>query len=530
MKKYFIIDFDSTLVSVEALDELANIALAKEAEKVQVVEQIRKITALGMEGKITFPQSLKKRLKLFKLKKEHLDQLVKLLKQNITTSVKRNINFFKSNSTNIYIISGGFREYIVPVVSEILGLNSSQVLANNFIVDRNSNSITLDTTNLLAQENGKVKAVQSLNLDGEIIVIGDGFTDYQIKEVGNADYFYAFVENVHRPSVTAKADRVLASFDDIYEKSSGKILLLENIHPNAKNLLAKSGYQVDLIPHALTKNELKKAIRDINVLGIRSKTNLTRDVLKLAKNLKVVAAFCNGIDQIDLQACYDFGIKVINDPYSNTRSVAELVIGEIIMLFRKVFVKSIKLHQGIWDKSANGSFEVRGKKLGIIGFGIIGQQIATIAESLGMEVYFYDLIDRISLGRSIKCQGLEELLRLADVITVHVNGEKSNEYLISSKQFDLVKQGVIFLNLSRGYIVDLKALASNIKSGQVGGAAIDVFEDEPEKNGQEFKTCLQGLDNVILTPHIAGSTQEAQENIAKYVATKIVDYLKIEKV
>lgn len=207
-----------------------------------------------------------------------------------------------------------------------------------------------------------------------------------------------------------------------------------------------------------------------------------------------------------------------------------MVIGEIIMLFRKVFVKSIKLHQGIWDKSANGSFEVRGKKLGIIGFGIIGQQIATIAESLGMEVYFYDLIDRISLGRSIKCQGLEELLRLADVITVHVNGEKSNEYLISSKQFDLVKQGVIFLNLSRGYIVDLKALASNIKSGQVGGAAIDVFEDEPEKNGQEFKTCLQGLDNVILTPHIAGSTQEAQENIAKYVATKIVDYLKIEKV
>ncbi len=382
----------------------------------------------------------------------------------------------------------------------------------------------------------KLNYLKKLNLPGDIYVIGDGYTDYEIKHAGLANKFFAFTENVERENIKTKADHITPSLDEFlylnklntvvsYPKNRINVLLLENVHPVAVELLKAEGFNVEVYHAALTEDELCEKIKNVSVLGIRSKTQVTAKVLDHATRLMAIGAFCIGTNQIDLKTATKKGVAVFNAPFSNTRSVVELAIAEMIMLMRNIVDKSVKMHKGVWDKSAKGSYEVRGKKLGLIGYGNIGTQLSVIAESLGMKVLYYDTEERLSLGNAIKCKSMQEVLEQADVISLHVDGRESNTNLIGAREFAMMKKGVIFINLSRGHIVDIQALREDILSGKVAGCAIDVFPHEPVSNDEEFQSELRGLPNTILTPHIGGSTSEAQENIGNFVPGKIMDYI-----
>ncbi len=303
-----------------------------------------------------------------------------------------------------------------------------------------------------------------------------------------------------------------------------KALLLENIHPGAATALAAAGFTVEAVPQSLSKNVLARMIGDAVVLGIRSKTRIGPDLMQRAPHLAAIGAFCIGTDQIDLSACSAKGIAVFNAPYSNTRSVVELALGEMILLLRGVADATVKLHAGAWTKSARGFHEIRGKRLGIIGYGNIGSQLSILAEALGMDVGYHDLEEKLPLG-NVRRYSFEELLRRSDIISVHVDGRESNRKLIGEEQFAAMKEGVVFLNLSRGFVVDVEALARHVRRGRIKGAAVDVFPEEPESNKTPFSSCLQGLPNVILTPHVGGSTEEAQAGIGTFVAERIAAYV-----
>ena len=305
-----------------------------------------------------------------------------------------------------------------------------------------------------------------------------------------------------------------------------KILLLENVHESAITMLENGGMQVVRAKGALDEDSLVAKLPGVSVLGIRSRTQLTSRVFDHAPDLLAVGAYCIGTNQIDLQAASLRGIAVFNAPYSNTRSVAELVIAEIILLIRNLYNKIANAHRGMWDKSAENAREVRGKKLGIVGFGNIGSQVSTLAEAMGMDVYYYDVVDKLNIGNATRVSTLKELLSIAQVITIHVDGNPSNENLIDVDEFEAMTEGVILLNLSRGCVVNIDALVANLKSGKVAGAAVDVFPKEPKDGKEPFTSPLQGVQNVILTPHIGGSTEEAQENIASFVSSKLLEYVR----
>lgn len=535
LNKYFVIDFDSTFTKVEAFDVLAEISLKDLPDMEEKKKEIAHITNLGMDGSISFRESLEKRLNLLAPSRHHLPALVAKLKDNVSESFKRNKEFFEKYADNIYIISNGFREFIEPIVTEF-GIKPENILANEFIFDKEGRVTGFDVDNPLSANGGKVEQLKKLNLPGDVYVIGDGYTDYEIKHAGLANKFFAFTENVARENVKSKADHITPSLDEFlylnklntaisYPKNRINVLLLENVHPIAVELLKAEGFNVETYHAAMTEDELIERIKNVSVLGIRSKTQVTAKVLEHANRLMVIGAFCIGTNQIDLKAATKKGIAVFNAPFSNTRSVVELAVAEMIILMRNIADKSAKMHQGEWDKSAKGSFEVRGKKLGLIGYGNIGTQLSVIAESLGMKVVYYDTEERLSLGNAVKCKTMKEVLEQADVISMHVDGRKSNTNLIGAKEFSMMKKGVIFINLSRGHVVDIQALRENILSGKVAGCAIDVFPHEPVSNDEEFKSELRGLPNTILTPHIGGSTLEAQENIGNFVPGKMMDYI-----
>ncbi len=311
-----------------------------------------------------------------------------------------------------------------------------------------------------------------------------------------------------------------------YPKEKINILFLENISDRAVEKFKENGYtNVTKLAKALPEDELIEAIKDVHLLGIRSKTQVTANVLAAAEKLMAIGAFCIGVNQVDLIEATKKGVVVFNSPYSNTRSVAELVIGLAIMLIRRIPDKNKAAHEGIWMKDAKGSFEVRGKTLGIIGYGNIGAQVSVMAESLGMKVRFYDIETKLPLGNAISCRSIEELLAESDMITLHVPETEQTKNLINEDNLKTCKKNALLINYSRGQVVDLDALAHALQEGRLGGAAIDVFPVEPEKNGQTFTTPLQGLSNVILTPHIGGSTEEAQENIGEDVSIKLFNYL-----
>jgi D-3-phosphoglycerate dehydrogenase len=304
-----------------------------------------------------------------------------------------------------------------------------------------------------------------------------------------------------------------------------KALLLENIHPAAAEAFRSEGLEVDVRSAAMTGPELVDALPGVSLLGIRSNTTITPEVLEAGKDLVAVGCFCIGTNQVDLDAAADRGVAVFNAPFSNTRSVVELVLGEIIALVRRLPEKTQRMHEGIWDKSARGSHEFRGRTLGIVGYGNIGTQLSNVAEAVGLRVIFYDTADRLAHGNARRVGSLAELLAEADVVSLHVDGRPGNAGLFGAEQFALMKPRSIFINASRGMIIDDEALRDNIVSGHLAGAAIDVFPREPKAQGDPFESPLRGLDNVILTPHVGGSTQEAQDEIGSFVATKLLSFV-----
>ena len=309
------------------------------------------------------------------------------------------------------------------------------------------------------------------------------------------------------------------------DKSKIKILLLEGVHSSAVQTFTKAGYSnVELLAHALEGDELKAKIADVHFVGVRSRTQLTREVLEAAKKLVGIGCFCIGTNQVDLIAAQEKGIVVFNAPYSNTRSVAELVLAEAILLLRGIPEKNAVAHRGGWLKSADNAFEIRGKTLGIVGYGSIGTQLSVLAEGLGMHVLFHDVVAKLPLGNAHQAASLEDLLAHSDIVTLHVPELPSTQWMMGEKEFAAMKPGSIFINAARGTVVVIDALAKALKSGKLLGAAVDVFPVEPKSNKDEFISPLRGLDNVILTPHIGGSTMEAQANIGLEVADKLVRY------
>ena len=533
-KRSYVFDFDSTLTKVEALDVLAEITLTNNPNKNAIIQEIIDITNLGIDGEISFTESLERRIQLLKANKADLSSLVDALKKQVSKSIESNKSFFEDFAENIYVISCGFKEFIDPIVKEY-NIPSERVFANTFEFATDGEIIGFDANNPLSKHNGKIQCLKDMNLEGEIQVIGDGYSDYVTREAGIADTFFAYTENVSREKTTENADHIAPNLDEFlyvndlprnisYPKNRIKILLLENVHSDAFKKLSKDGFTVETVSKSLSEDELIEKIKDVHVLGIRSKTNVTRRVIEAAERLMVVSAFCIGTKQIDLEACKENGVVVFNAPYSNTRSVVELAIGEIIMLMRSVFQRSTEIHNGQWNKTAAGSREVRGKKLGIVGYGNIGKQLSILAEALGMDVCYYDVEDKLALGNATKIDELSELLAISDVVTLHVDDNSSNKNFFGEKEISQMKDGAHLVNLSRGFVVNIDALVAALKSGKLAGAAVDVYPEEPRKNG-EFYTDLKGLPNVILTPHVGGSTEEAQRDIADFVPSKIMAYI-----
>ena len=534
VKRNYIFDFDSTLTKVEALDILAEITLANNPRKDAVIQEIIDITNLGIDGEISFTTSLEKRIQLLKANKADLNPLIEALKKQVTKSIESNKAFFEAYANDIYVISCGFKEFIDPIVAEY-NIPTERVFANTFEFAADGEIIGFDATNPLSPHNGKIECLKGMNLSGEVQVIGDGYSDYVTREAGVADTFFAYTENVTRVKTTENADYIAPNLDEFlyvnklprnisYPKNRIKILLLENVHPDAFEKLSKDGFSVETVARSLSEDELIEKIKDVHVLGIRSKTKVTKKVIAAAEKLMTVGAFCIGTKQIDLEACKENGIVVFNAPYSNTRSVVELAIGEIIMLMRSVFQRSTELHNGQWNKTAQGSKEVRGKKLGIVGYGNIGKQLSILAEALGMHVFYYDIEDKLALGNATKVSDLSELLAISDVVTLHIDDNPANKNFFGKKEISQMKEGAVLVNLSRGFVVDILALKEALESGKVSGAAVDVYPEEPAKNG-EFITQLKGLNNVILTPHVGGSTEEAQKDIADFVPNKMMAYI-----
>jgi D-3-phosphoglycerate dehydrogenase len=304
-----------------------------------------------------------------------------------------------------------------------------------------------------------------------------------------------------------------------------RVLLLESVHPAAEQILRSSGFDVEAVGRALDEDELVERIAGVQLLGIRSKTHVTHRVLEAADELIAIGAFCIGTNQIDVAAASSRGVAVFNAPFSNTRSVVELAIAEIIAMTRRLTEKNDLMHNGVWDKSAEGAHEVRGRTLGIVGYGNIGSQLSVLAENLGMKVLFFDTQDKLALGNARRCLSMKELLAEADVVTLHVDGRPTNKNFFSEADFATMRPGSLFLNLSRGFVVDYAALRKHNESGHISGAAVDVFPVEPKGRGDEFVSELRGLPNVILTPHIGGSTEEAQEDIGRFVAGKFRDFV-----
>lgn len=311
-----------------------------------------------------------------------------------------------------------------------------------------------------------------------------------------------------------------------YPKEKIRILLLEGVHPAAIKLFRSAGYKnLESLTGSVSEQELIRKIKDIHLLGIRSKTQITREILNASEKLIGIGAYCIGTNQIDMETATEKGIAVFNSPFSNTRSVAELVIAHCVNLMRRVTEKNDAAHHGIWQKDSDRCFEIRGKTLGLVGYGHIGSQVSVLAETLGMQVVFYDIEPKLSLGNARPVRSLDELLKLSDIVTLHVPETASTKHLMNAARLSRMKKGSFLINYSRGNVVDLQAMRKAIEDGHLFGAALDVFPNEPKTNKDTFVTPVQGLPNVILTPHVGGSTLEAQENIGVDVATKLIQYL-----
>lgn len=529
-----IFDFDSTLVDFETLEALAELSLADAPDAADRRARVAELTDRAMAGEIDFAGALAQRLELLPVTRDHVQALAARASSRLAPSVARNLETLRRHADRLVIVSGGFREVIAPV-ADLLGVPADRLLANDLTYDDAGRVAGVQPNPILAPQ-GKAAAIRALNLTGPVVMIGDGWTDAEVKLAGAADRFIAFTEIVRRDRVVAAADMEAATLDEVlhaeglagrwsYPRSRIRILLLENVHPAAVQRFEAAGYTVETVKGALDEDDLIARLKGVHVLGVRSKTEVSARVLDAADRLMAVAAFCIGTNQIDLQAAADRGVAVFNAPHSNTRSVVELAVGLIVSLMRGVSDKSAAMHRGQWIKSAAGAREIRGKTLGLIGYGAIGSQLSVLAEALGMRVVFHDLTERLALGNARRLPSLEAVLAEADVVSLHVDGRASNTNLIGARELAAMKPGALLLNLSRGHVVDVGALAQAIGAGRIGGAALDVFPEEPRTNDDPFDSPLMGLRNVILTPHVGGSTEEAQEAIGEFAAERLLGYL-----
>lgn len=529
--KSILFDFDSTFIQQESLDELATLCLAHHPNYFEKLETIRTLTSKAMEGTIKFQEGLKKRFSLIQAEKKDIHVLIESLKQQITPSFMKHRSFFKHHQRQIYILSSGFFEIIWPIV-EPFGILKDHIFANHLRFNFEDKLIGFDENNVLSQDQGKVKTVQQLNLPGEVFIIGDGYTDYEVKKAGVASKFFLFQENIQRHQLAQVADEILTSLEGLFEHiqysrhietTSPKAILFENIHPKVADQLRKCGFSVKTYKEAIGPEHFTQ-LADIDFLGVRSKSELHKSVLEKAQKLSGIGAFCIGTNQIDIEYCNQQGICIFNAPFSNTRSVVELALANIFMLFRNLFEKCSQCHQGSWTKSADGAHEIRGKTLGIVGYGNIGTQLSVLAESLGMDIYYYDIVEKMPLGNAKSCQTLEELLKISDVVSLHVDGRSSNQHLMNESTIRIMKPRSFLINLSRGFVVDEKALKKYLDNEHLAGVALDVFSKEPSHSQAPFNFNLQNNSKVILTPHIGGSTQEAQEKIGEFVGNRLIEH------
>ncbi len=535
--KYFVIDFDSTFIQFEALDELAAIALQDKTGHEERLEKIQQYTKLAMEGKLSFPESLQKRIELLDADQKDIDQLIKVLRRNISTSIQRNQAFFEEFSDRIYIISGGFKEYIAAIVGDY-HIAPDHIFANTFTFDENGRINGFDHTNYLAQEGGKVKQLKNLKLEGDVYVIGDGYTDFQIRESGLASNFYAFTENVERASLLEKADHVTPSFDEFlftnelpraisYPKNRIRAVIMSNLPNRVSEGFSEEGYEIRFLPASSGPERLMAEMKEATIMAVNPDTVITSEMLDQAKRLLAIGIYGTDRGHVDLHQAREKGIVVFHAPHTSTRSVAELAIGEMITLMRQVPEINQKLHAGKRLDRRKPSREIQGKCLGLVGYGSVGKQIGSLAEALGMSICFYDPDESEGLGNATPCHDIQDLLQYADVVSVHVTDSEENRNLIDEEAFEWMKEGTIFLNLSSEKAVDHGALAMHLKSGRLAGAGIDRFPnmDKPPHDYQVARSHLRHLPNVILTPHISGFTEESGFKTGAFVTDNLINFI-----
>lgn len=547
-----IFDFDSTIINAESVEMVIRETLERADKTVQMqkIVKLQELSRREKNGDIPLGESLHQRFSLAEIRKRDIESAAKKICKLVDPFVRNTIRILQNAGKRVFIFSNSFEELVYPV-TDLLKVDRSQVYTNELIYNREGRVVGIDENNPLFLRSGKGFIAEQLKISGLLpggtAVVGNSISDLSIRKNNVAKMFVYFAGGLTQEEVRREADFSVDHFDQLLtlffsdaefpnEKAREIIrtieiekwphfILLENIHPNAIGNIERETYEFETHKNAWTEQELIEKAVIANVLGIRSQTHITKRVINNLPHLWVIGAFCIGTNQIDLSAAANAGIPVFNAPYSNTRSVAELVVGEIIILMRRIFEKSHAAHEGRWLKSATGCSEIRGKIVGIIGYGHIGSQVSVLLESLGISVIFHDIVDKLPLGNAQKALNRDELLQRADVVTLHVPDTPETRGMIGKEQIMRMKKGAFLINSSRGKVVDLEALREALDAGHLAGAAIDVFPAEPKVPDSKFSSVLQGSPNVILTPHIGGSTKEAQENIAAYVSDKLVKYV-----
>ena len=546
MIQNIIFDFDSTLLNQEAVDVLIEIGLRKFSPEER---QFRRLSLQSLydrteAGEVSRGQKMDQQMSIAKINREDVKAAAATLQLLIRPKIRETIEVLTSNNKQLFVFSRAFEELVRPI-TDALNIPQRNVFTNKLVFSADNIVTEVDKAQPLYNLNGKVFLAESLKNErrflGETIVIGNSRADLAIRTSGVADTFIYFANQDNDETVLIEADFVVNTFEQILPlvclqlpepewteveaQHPYKALLLENIHHQAAETLTAGEIQVNTYKTAASIEELKTIGADCEILGIRSKTQIRAEELNALKSLLTIGCFCIGTDQVDLKAAAAAGIPVFNAPYANTRSVAELVLGEAIMLMRGIFDKSNAAHTGKWYKNTTHSWELRGKTLGIIGYGHIGSQVSVLFEHLGMQVIFHDIVDKLPLGNAKRMPSLADLLQVADIVTLHVPDTKQTQGLIGADEIGLMKEKSMLINFSRGKVVDLNALKSALENGRLVGAAVDVYPEEPASSGEAFHCVLQGVPNVILTPHIGGTTLEAQQNIALEVSGKLRHFL-----
>jgi D-3-phosphoglycerate dehydrogenase len=506
---YYIFDFDSTFTQVEAMEELAEISLENDPEKEILIEKIRQLTELAMDGSMPFNKSLKARIALLSAKKYHVSMLVNRLRKRVSSSFIRNKQFFKESKGNVYIISGGFKEFIVPVVKPYF-IDADHVFANTFVYDNKNNIIGADENNVLAQENGKVKLLKQLKLQGNVVIVGDGYTDYEVYEAGMANKFFAYTENVSRKKVLDRSEWIAPSLDEIlftqrlpmalsYPKTRLKVLLWGEETFIAAPNFKKEGYRIELLPDAASKTLVKQHLKDSHVLLFSPSLNLASHDLNDSKLLSA-GVWGEMQDDKHLSKWASSGVSLFGSYYAHTRSVSELALMWLLQLNRNI------------------GEEIQGKKLGIIGYGHSGSMLSVICEQLGMEVFYYDVDEKPSLGNAKKVKHLSDLLRKCNNVVLTASKRFGNSILLGSKELKLLPEGAILISLSYDQSIDLLVCKELIEKEKLAGFAIDLVQSE--NRNLKWKT-----PNTILSFQKRMGTKQTQMSISEMLSEKLIDFV-----